>query len=525
VVNFVGSAFFVFPQKDRRTTPSIQWRMFAFSVVLYSVLMRLAFMGLIDVIPEEAYYWNYAQRLDFGYLDHPPMVAWLIWLGTYIAGKSEVGVRLLAMPLWGVVAFFMYRLTRNLFGKTAAFIVLMLLAALPIYFSTGFLMIPDTPLYAAWAGCLFFFERALLAERRRAWLWAGICLGLGMLSKYTIALLVPAVFIFLLVDKGSRRWLRSWEPYAALLLAGIMFLPVILWNATHGWASFAFQGVERWSGSSHVSPHLLIASALVLLTPIGFIAALGVGVRRWLFPLDRGKRALPDRGRVFTLLFTAVPLSVFLLSSFAKAPRLHWTGPVWLSILPLIATAVVMNLGTAVSGWLARFNARVWKPTVVCLLLIYAGFMYYTLVGAPGLSQILAMKTPVAWEETGSNLAELEKQVESETGTKPLMVGMDLYQLSAELSFYLPKLYASENVFGRHLFGRRSLMWEYWHPTSAASGKTIIVVDYHADSLSDERLAAYFEKMGTIAYRDIRKNGRLSGRLYYRVGYNYRDKR
>ena len=43
------------------------------------------------------------------------------------------------------------------------------------------------------------------------------------------------------------------------------------------------------------------------------------------------------------------------------------------------------------------------------------------------------------------------------------------------------------------------------------------------DNLSDDKLAKYFERLGPIGYRDIRKNGQLSGRLYYRVGYGYRD--
>jgi dolichol-phosphate mannosyltransferase len=524
MVNFAGSAFFVFPQHYTRATPAVRWRVFAICVVLYAVLIRLAFMGIIDLIPEEAYYWNYAQRLDFGYLDHPPMVAWLIWLGTSVAGTNETGVRLLAMPSWFIVAFFMYGLTKNLFGKTAAFITLMFLATFPVYFLTGFFMAPDTPLYAAWAGCLYFLERALLAGDRRAWMWAGICLGLGMLSKYTIILLAPASFLFLVIDKEARRWLKRQEPYVAFAMACVIFSPVILWNATHGWASFVFQGVERWSSSTQISPHVFVASVLLLLTPIGLIGALGVMIRRWAAPLIMQEGSSPNRKRFFTILFTLVPLSVFFCSSLYKAPRLHWTGPVWLSILPLIASAIVVSTRSAATGWFVRFNARLWKPTAVCLLLMYGGFMYYVLIGTPGLSHLLGMKrVPVAWEEMGAEFGALEKQIESETGKKPLIVGMDLYPLSAELSFYLPDPDAAKRVSGRHLFGRRSLMWKYWHPASGAYGKTVIAVDYRADSLSDDKLAKYFERLGPIGYRDIRKNGQLSGRLYYRVGYDYRD--
>lgn len=522
MVNYIGSAFFVFPQQHERSTASIRWRIFALCVMLYAVLIRISFMGITDLIPEEAYYWNYAQRLDFGYLDHPPMVAWLIWLGTHAAGKTELGVRLLAMPLWAVTAFFTYGLAKNLFGKTEAFITLMLLAVLPVYFFNGFVMSPDAPLYAAWAGCLYFLERALFSGHRRAWLWTGICLGLGMLSKYSILLLVPASFLFLVIDKESRRWLGRPEPYLAFAIACLIFSPVIFWNAAHDWASFAFQGVERWKGSSHVSTHLFIASILVLLTPIGFIAAVGAMIQRWAAPLQEGSN--PKRKRLFMILFTLLPLSVFFCSSFVKAPRVHWTGPVWLSILPMIASAVVVSTRGMAAGWFARFNVDFWRPTAVCLLLIYGGLMYYVLLGNPGLSCLLGIRrVPVAWEEVGSEVGTMERQVQAETGKKPLVAGMDLYPLSAELSFYLPDPDAMNRVTGRHLFGKRSLMWNYWYPASRAYGKTVILVDDDTNSLSNYRLTRYFERLGPIGHRNIEKNGHLSGSLYYRVGYGYRD--
>jgi dolichol-phosphate mannosyltransferase len=77
------------PQVSR----SVRWRMAALGILAYVVALRLIFMGTIDLLPEEAYYWNYAQHLDVGYLDHPPMVAWLIWLGTTVFGQTEFAVR------------------------------------------------------------------------------------------------------------------------------------------------------------------------------------------------------------------------------------------------------------------------------------------------------------------------------------------------------------------------------------------------------------------------------------------------
>ena len=182
----VGVVFFIrFLQSDASENPAIRWSVITISVVAYVLILKLIFMGCVNLIPEEAYYWNYAQHLDWGYLDHPPMVAWLIWISTNLLGKSEVSVRLPAYVAWIIAAFFMFRLTSNLYDRSAAFRTILLLAVLPIYFGLGLFMTPDAPLYAAWAGCLYFLERALVAKSRRAWWGVGTCIGPGHAVRNT----------------------------------------------------------------------------------------------------------------------------------------------------------------------------------------------------------------------------------------------------------------------------------------------------------------------------------------------------
>jgi len=67
-------------------------------------LLRLVYLGLPNLLPQEAYYWNYAQHPAFGYLDHPPMVAWLIKFGTLMFKHSEFGVRFGAFVSWSCLA-------------------------------------------------------------------------------------------------------------------------------------------------------------------------------------------------------------------------------------------------------------------------------------------------------------------------------------------------------------------------------------------------------------------------------------
>ncbi len=157
-----------------------RWRNPAFGLIAYALVLRCVYAGSVELMPEETYYWNYSRHLDFGYLDHPPMVAWLIKAGTTMFGQTEFGVRAGALCCGAITSIFVYKLTRNLFGQAAAFAALLLTQALPYFFLSGFLMTPDTPLAAAWAASLYFLERALIGNRSRAWWLAGMCLGIGM---------------------------------------------------------------------------------------------------------------------------------------------------------------------------------------------------------------------------------------------------------------------------------------------------------------------------------------------------------
>ena len=76
---------------------SLAWRRFALILILGSLALRLVFAGSVEMLPEETYYWSYARHLDMGYLDHPPMVAWLISAGTWVFGQNEFGVRIGAL--------------------------------------------------------------------------------------------------------------------------------------------------------------------------------------------------------------------------------------------------------------------------------------------------------------------------------------------------------------------------------------------------------------------------------------------
>src|SRR6266404_42578 len=309
----------------------------AIGIIAYAFVLRLVYLGSVELLPEEAYYWNYSRHLDIGYLDHPPMVAWLIKVGTAAFGQSQFGIRAGALCCGVITSVFTYRLTRNLFDEATALAAVVLVQALPFFFLSGLLMTPDAPLTAAWAASLYYLERALVAGRSSAWWRVGFWLGIGALSKYSIGLLVPVTLGFTLWDRKSRRWWRRWEPYVAALLAFAIFSPVILWNAQHEWASFAFQTSRRLAEAPRFALHKLVASALILITPTGVlaVAAALVGGGIWRGRMDGsvdGDAGGGDaaRRRLFISLGVLVPLAVFALFSLRHEVKLDWTGAPWI---------------------------------------------------------------------------------------------------------------------------------------------------------------------------------------------------
>jgi dolichol-phosphate mannosyltransferase len=495
-------------------------RMLVIWLMVYAFVLRLVYLGSVELLPEEAYYWNYSRHLDIGYLDHPPMVAWLIRLGTALFGQSQFGVRIGALGCGIVASLFTYRLTRNLFDEASALRALLLAQTLPFFFLSGLLITPDAPLTAAWAASLYYLERALLAGRPGAWWLAGVALGVGAISKYSIGLLVPATLAFMLWDAEARRWWRRWEPYGAALLAAVIFSPVILWNAEHGWASFAFQTSRRIAEASRFALHKLVASALVLITPTGVLAVAASCIG----DVDAGADDIgARRRRTFIRMTVLVPLAIFAIFSLRHDVKLDWTGAPWTAALPLIATGMI-SAQAPVSRLKAWIRAA-WTPTLVTMLLIYGAGLHYLVLGLPGLgySQHIEL-SPVGWREFSRQIAHTAAQIRTQTGVEPLIVGMDRYAIASELAFYGAERTHSElQTSSVHLFDGVGLMYERWTPRRLQEGRNLLLVAWDARELRGPTIESHAERLGPIEEEILTRDAHLVRRYYHRLAYNYRN--
>ena len=186
--------------------------------------LRLVAAALTPLTFDEAYYWTWSKHLSGGYYDHPPMVAYVIRLGTLIAGDTELGVRLVSILLALPMSFAVYRSAEILFGGQRVAATATILLNVTLMAAVGTLIVtPDAPLLVASSFVLFCLAKVLETGRGAWWLAVGAAVGAALLSKYTALFFGPAILIWLVAVPGLRRWLLSPWPYLGGLVALAIF--------------------------------------------------------------------------------------------------------------------------------------------------------------------------------------------------------------------------------------------------------------------------------------------------------------
>ncbi len=199
----------------------------------YGLLLNLLQAGFTQLDPDEAYYWVYAQQLDWGYFDHPPAAALLIKLGTTCSRAPWACAFLLCwLMLWHLWSFGIWR-DRPQSGRPLHLLIA-LLVAMPFLHLYGFIATADAPLMLFSA--LFFWGYRRFLDRSgfaNALIWAVIMAAL-LYSKYHGILL-----IFFTVLSNLRLFRQPWF-YAAGLMGALMFVPHLYWQYSHDFPSFRY---------------------------------------------------------------------------------------------------------------------------------------------------------------------------------------------------------------------------------------------------------------------------------------------
>ena len=259
-------------------------------------IANLVQAGFTELANDEAYYHMFAERLAWGYFDHPPVTALLVWAGERLFG-GELGVRFFFTVLQPLYLWILWRLIRPAdAGRRDAALFVVVSAATLMLQLYGFIAVPDGPLMFTTALFLLTFKW-FSENRRRAWLWMGIAMALMAYSKYHGALVV----LFALAA-NPRQLLRP-ALYSSGAVALLLLVPHLVWQYEHDWASFAYHLSGRNSVFRPGYVVEFLANVLVVFNP--FFVPLYVQAWRKVkpqTPVGRALKLLPVAFIVFFML-------------------------------------------------------------------------------------------------------------------------------------------------------------------------------------------------------------------------------
>jgi len=406
-------------------------------------VLRLVTAARADLVPDESYYWLWAQHPAFGYYDHPPMVAWWIGAFTTVFGHSPFAVRLPFVLSFIAASWLMYDAAKRLFGDAVAKRTVLWLNACLLLSVGSVIATPDPPSVLMWVFGLWALARLKVSGNGAWWLVFGLAAGLGIEAKYTNFFLGVGVAAWFILDRDARRWLVSPALYLGAIVALAVMAPNLIWNATHGYATVAKQFGRIETGGFTIKFLIeLIVSQPLLLNPLVFVFVV-TAVKTWLKDRD---------GRLTLLVALPLPLIVYLfIHVFHDRIQGNWPAPIFPGLVLLAAASAE----TVTGKWLMRLRA--WAApfgiTISGLALIYLGLgNLVTLSGAAGLSQ--------GWDTVIGHV-----RLAQVTRGADFIATVD-YDTEGELSFHLPDV----PVVG--MAERERYGW----PTREKAGQTAIIV-------------------------------------------------
>lgn len=382
--------------------------------LLFLFLFQLLVAANFDLAHDEAYYWLFSKNLDWGYFDHPPFMAVIVRIFSFLP-HTELSVRLGFIGLQFGTLFILLKLIE----KQKWALVVMLFFAFPLASLTGLLAIPDMPLLFMTACYCYFLKEYLEKLDVPSALKLGVTISLLLYAKYHGILLV-----FFTVVVNPRLILRK-EFYLVMFVSIVLFLPHAFWQYEHQFATLRYHFLERPAAKFSFSRSLEFIGLQVVLAGvlIGPIVWWITAKFKSLNSFERSLKAMSFGIVVF-----------FLISSFTKRIEANWT--IYLAI-PLI---------------LISAQSDIWNKRIPVMLLAFSFFIVM-------ISRILFL-IPYEW----SSIARIQEfqgwrkwtlKVQEACGSRPIMA--NTYQVASKLSYYL-----NQNIPALNLYSRKN-QFDYWN--------------------------------------------------------------
>ena len=417
------------------------WLRLGYVVIAVLLFARLAYLasGRIELSEDEAYQWRWSKHLALSYYSKPPMIAYTQFLGTLIFGDTEFGIRFFSPVIAAALGVLLLRFFAREVNARAGFCLLLILAATPLTAVGAILMTIDPLSVLFWTAAMFTGWRAAREDSTRLWLWTGLWLGLGFLSKATALFQLVSFAVFFLLWPPARAQLRRPGPWLALGINALCALPVLIWNQQHGWITAQHlvdrAGLEQaWRPSLNFLEDFTLAE-LGLLNPVFCVAMLWAATACW---RHRRSEQVPASNDLPIFLFSmGAPLFLgYWLYTLRARVQPNWIAP---AIVPLFCLMVIY--------WDARWRAgsravKTWFIAGLTLglplvILLHDTNLTGKLVGRALPADLDPLTRVRGWKETAQAVQTEREKLLAEG--KPVFVIGAHYGITGLMAFYLPE--------------------------------------------------------------------------------------
>ena len=248
-----------------------------FNIILLIALLNLLVYILTlsftsyGIFRDELYYLACANRLDFGYVDHPPLSIWVLAVWKFIFGDSVFMIRLVPAVVSSATVFMIGLFTMRLGGGKSAVIISMLSFMLtPIFLGMTTIYSMNVFDFFFWILSAYIFLRIIETENRKLWRVLGIVIGLGLLNKTSMLWLCAGILIGT-VFTPLREDLKTKYPYIAAGIAFLIFSPYIIWNLTHDFAHLEFMRNAAARKYGGLTPVAFVLDLFLILNPVSVL--------------------------------------------------------------------------------------------------------------------------------------------------------------------------------------------------------------------------------------------------------------
>ncbi|MCC6546400.1 glycosyltransferase family 39 protein [Candidatus Sumerlaeota bacterium] len=493
------------------TTRKVTWNWTGLSILLlifasvyrYSVIAR----NVLPLSAEECQYWDWSRQLDLSYYSKPPAIAYIIRFFTEIFGTSGFSVRAGAVTLSlgiGIISFFF---TRELFrDQRTTFFTLLAMNLIPLFSLGAIIFTTDTPMMFFWAACCHATYLAIARERNIHWYIAGICFGLGLLSKYAMIYFLPCLAVFFVVSPQHRFWLRRPAPYLFLLIGALMFTPVIVWSMQHDWINFrhvATQAkVEEGMMLKPGEVFSYIGGQMAALTPLIFLAMIYFTVRT----VRSGEFKSDVRIR-YLLAMGAPVFCMLLVKSIQGEVLANWAAPAYYTWVIFAVWQFGLHVQQSVDRAqrvrrISFASAALALPLIAFILFhdrtVFRSFQRGTTTLANSMGIVLnpAKLDPgysfIGYDQLGEEISGMMKKpvVVLRPGRTFLLT--QRYQIAASLAFYVK---GHPHVHTVNFGDKRMTQYDIWRPSwkDYEGWDAIYVTQGNGDKLEKEVAGSFRE--------------------------------